>query len=121
LYYQFLRFTTNPADTLTPTSYLDYSTALNEPYSLYQASGDGATTANPIEMLAMRHDRWASAMVRTVMSDKSSLEEFLLEEGLRGRGGTLGSMLGGLAGSLLEKWVPGATGIGQALGGLVPF
>jgi len=116
-----LRFTTNPADTLTPTSYLDYSTALNEPYSLYQASGDGATTANPIEMLAMRHDRWASAMVRTVMSDKSSLEEFLLEEGLRGRGGTLGSMLGGLAGSLLEKWVPGATGIGQALGGLVPF
>jgi len=116
-----VRFTTNPADNLTPTSYLDYSVALNEPYSINQSIGDGNSTANPIETLSQRHNRWASAMVRTVMSDKSSLEEFLCEEGLRGRGGTLGSMLGGLAGSFLEKWIPGATGIGQAIGGLVPI
>jgi len=30
-------------------------------------------------------------------------------------------MLGGLAGSFLEKWIPGASQIGSALGGLAPI
>jgi hypothetical protein len=116
-----IRVQTNPGDTLSPTSYLDFSVGFNEPFSLFQSTGDGDTVANPNEILAIRHDRWASAMVRTVMSDKTSLEEFLCEEAKRGRGGNLGSFLGGMAGSLLEKWIPGATGLGQALGGLAPF
>jgi len=116
-----IRVQVSNTDNLTPTSYLSYGVALNEPFSLIQCIADGETGANPVELLSARHDRWASAMVRSVMSDKTSLEEFLREEGLKGRGGSLGSMLGGLAGSFLEKWIPGASQIGASLGSLAPI
>jgi len=116
-----IRNATTLADQLTPTSYLDYSVALNEPYALIQGTGDGTGLLNPVEALNLRHDRWASSMVRNVNTDKSSLEVFLEEEGKKGRGGSLGSLLGGLAGGLLEKWIPGAGQIGGALGGALPF
>jgi len=107
-------------DDLTPTSYFDYSVALNEPFSLNQSIGDGITEGTPIELLSQRHDRFASECVRNVMSQQTSLEQFLSSEIEKGRGGSLGSMLGGLAGSFLEKWIPGASQIGASLGSLVP-
>jgi len=116
-----IRVQVSNSDVLTPTSYLSYGVALNEPFSLIQCTSDGLTGSNPVEFLSARHDRWASAMVRGVNSDKTTLEEFLANEALNGRGGSLGSMLGGLAGSFLEKWIPGASQIGSALGGLAPI
>jgi len=116
-----VRVQVSNTDYLTPTSYLSYGVGLNEPFSLIQCTSDGLNGSNPVEYLSARHDRWASAMVRPTMSDKTTLEEFLRSEALKGRGGSLGSMLGGLAGSFLEKWIPGASQIGSALGGLAPI
>jgi len=116
-----VRLQVSSTDYLTPTSYLSYGVALNEPFTLIQCIADGAGGSNPVELLAARHDRWASAMVRSVMADKTTLEEFLKAEALKGRGGSLGAMLGGLAGSFLNKWIPGASDIGSALGSLAPI
>jgi len=115
-----VRVQQSPLDTLTPSSYLDYGIGANEPYSMLTAIGDGISSSNPIETLAIRHDRFASSMIRNVMSPMTSLEEFLIEEGKKGRGGSLGAMFGGLAGNLLEKWIPGAGQIGMNLGSLLP-
>jgi len=116
-----VRVQTQQTDTLTPSSYLDYGVGFNEPYMLLTSVGDGLSTPNPIETLSGRHDRFATSMIRGVMSDKSTLEEFLCTEAKAGRGGTLGSIFGGFAGNLLEKWIPGAGQVGMNLGSLLPI
>jgi len=115
-----VRVQTQQTDTLTPSSYLDYAVGFNEPYMLLTSVGDGISQPNPIETLSGRHDRFATSMIRNVMSDKSSLEEFLCNEAKAGRGGSLGSIFGGIAGGLLEKWIPGAGQMGMSLGSLLP-
>jgi len=116
-----VRVQQSQSDTLTPSSYLDYGIGANEPYSMLTANGDGLSNSNPVETLTVRHDRFASSMVRQTNSPATSLECFLTEEGNKGRGGSLGAMFGGLAGNYLEKWIPGAGQIGMNLGSLLPI
>jgi hypothetical protein len=98
-----VRISGNPADQTTPLDYIDYGTSENEPYAIPQSTFDiDLGVLVPAETLTQRHDRFASTMVRPTNSPATALEVFLLKELEHGRGGTLGSMFGGLAGNFLE-------------------
>lgn len=106
------------SDFLTPYDFSSLGAAYNEPYSLTlsQAADD---TLSPYESLTSRHKKFASTMYRTSTAPENTLEVFLKECVKTGRGGSLGSMFGSLAGGLLERYIPGATQIGGALGNVI--
>jgi len=106
------------SDTLTPYDYASLGAAYNEPYSL-STNQAAESILTPYEPLTSRHMRFAAVMTRTSTAPPNTLEIFLDECIKTGRGGSLGSMFGSLAGSFLEKYIPGATQIGGALGNIV--
>jgi len=106
------------SDFLTPYDFASLGAAYNEPYSLITAQAADEVSM-PFENLTNRHKRFASTMYRSALAPPTTVDVFLENCIKTGRGGSLGSLFGSLAGSLLEKYVPGATQIGGMLGNAV--